>query len=167
MHANAKVVGVHPDGVVLADGNSVRVDAVLWSTGFRVPSLAREAGLAVDGHSRVLVDDTLRSLSHPDIYAVGDAAAVPGPDGKKLRMACATAIPTGRHAADAIASRLRGRSAASFRFRYLLQCLSLGRRDGVIQFVNADDSPRNGVFTGRAAALLKETIVRGSAWAAS
>ncbi len=163
VHPNAKVVGAHPDGVVLADGHSVALNAVLWATGFQVPFCAREAGLAVDGQSRVLVDDTLRSLSHPDVYAVGDAAAVPGLDGKELRMACATAIPTGRHAADAIASRLRGRSAASFRFRYLLQCLSLGRRDGVVQFVHADDSPRNGVLTGRAAALLKEIIVRGAA----
>lgn len=166
VHANAKVVGVHPAGVVLADGHVVAFDAVLWATGFQVPSLAREAGLAVDGLSRVLVDDTLRSLSHPDVYAVGDAAAVPGRDGKELRMACATAIPTGRYAADAIAAQLRGRRTAPLRFRYLLQCLSLGRRDGVIQFVHADDSPRNGVLTGRAAALVKETIVRGATRAA-
>ncbi|MGH3719317.1 MAG: NAD(P)/FAD-dependent oxidoreductase [Pseudonocardiaceae bacterium] len=162
----AKVVEVQPDGVVLADGDCVGADAVLWTTGFRVSPLAREAGLSVDGRGRVLVDDTLRSLSHPDVYAVGDAAAVPGPDGRELRMACATAIPTGRHAADAIASRLAGRRAAPLRFRYLLQCLSLGRRDGVIQFLHADDSARDGVLTGRAAALVKEAIVRGAAWTA-
>ena len=166
VRVDAKVVAVHPDGVVLADGGSVGVDAVLWTTGFRVPPLAREVGLAVDGHARVLVDETLRSLSHPDVYAVGDAAAVPGPDGTELRMACATAIPTGRHAADAIVSRVRGRRVAPLRFRYLIHCLSLGRRDGVIQFVHADDSPRNGVLTGRAAALVKETIVRAAAWTA-
>ena len=52
VRVNAKVVAVHPDGVVLADGCSVGVEAVLWTTGFRVPSLAREAGLAVDGRAR-------------------------------------------------------------------------------------------------------------------
>ncbi|MGH3792701.1 MAG: FAD-dependent oxidoreductase, partial [Pseudonocardiaceae bacterium] len=156
----------HPDGAVLADGDCVRTDAVLWTTGFRVLSLAREAGLSVDGRGRVLVDDTLRSLSHPNVYAVGDAAAVRGPDGRQLRMACATAIPAGRHAADVIASRLAGRGAAPLRFRYLIHCLSLGRRDGVVQFLHADDSPRDGVLTGRAAALVKETIVRGAAWTA-
>ncbi|MGH3833560.1 MAG: NAD(P)/FAD-dependent oxidoreductase [Pseudonocardiaceae bacterium] len=163
---DAKVVEVHPDGVVLADSDCVGVDAVLWTTGFRVPSLARDAGLSVDGHARVLVDDTLRSLSHPNVYAVGDAAVVRGPDGRELRMACATAIPAGRRAADAIVSRLAGRGAAPLRFRYLVQCLSLGRRDGVIQFLHADDSPRDGVLTGRAAALFKEAIVRGAAWTA-
>ena len=127
----------------------------LFALAYRLLGSASEAEDAVQ--------DTFLRWNSVDRAAVGDTAAVPERDGKELRMACAPAIPIGRHAADAIASRLRGRSAASFRFRYLLQCLSLGRRDGVIQFVHADDSPRNGVLTGRAAALLKETIVRGAA----
>jgi NADH:ubiquinone reductase (H+-translocating) len=167
VRADAKVVEVHSNGVMLADGHFLSADAVLWTTGFGVPSLAREAGLAVDGHARVLVDDTLRSLSHPDVYAVGDAAAVRGADGKELRMGCATAIPAGRQAADAIAARRSGRSAAPLRFRYLFQCLSLGRRDGVIQFLHPDDTPRKEVLTRRAAALFKETIVRGATRTAS
>lgn len=42
------------------------------------------------------------------------------------------------------------------------QCISLGRRDGLIQFVREDDSPREAILTGRAAALYKEAIVRGT-----
>jgi NADH dehydrogenase len=40
------------------------------------------------------------------------------------------------------------------------QCISLGRKDGLIQFVHADDSPREAVLTGRLAALYKEFVVR-------
>jgi hypothetical protein len=45
------------------------------------------------------------------------------------------------------------------------RCISLGRRDGLIHYVNPDDSPREKVLTGRLAALVKEAIVRGAAYA--
>lgn len=159
----AKVVEVDASGARLADGRHVPCDAAVWTTGFRVTTLAREAGLAVDGHGRVLVDETARSISHPDVYAIGDAAAVRGPGGPELRMACATALSVARHAADAIVARLGGREPGPLRFRYLAQCVSLGRRDGLIQFVHADDRPHATALTGRPAALVKELVVRGAA----
>lgn len=162
----AKVVEVDASGARLADGRHVTADAVAWTTGFRVTTLAREAGLAVDGHGRVLVDETSRSISHPDVYAIGDAAAVRGPGGRELRMACATALPVGRNAADAIVARLGGREPSPLRFRYVVHCVSLGRRDGLIQFVHADDRPHAMALTGRPAALVKELVVRGATWMA-
>jgi hypothetical protein len=36
----------------------------------------------------------------------------------------------------------------------------LGRRDGLLQFVGKDDSPRDRILTGRVAALVKEQVVR-------
>lgn len=53
---------------------------VVWAAGFRVPDLAREAGFAVDERDRMLVDAALRSMSHPEVYAIGDAAAMHRPD---------------------------------------------------------------------------------------
>lgn len=158
----AKVVEADASGARLADGRFVCSDAVVWTTGFRVPALAREAGLAVDGHGRVLVDETARSISHPDVYAIGDAAAVRGPGGRELRMACATALPVAGQAADAIVARLGGREPAPLRFAYVVQCVSLGRHDGLIQFVHTDDRPRAVTLTGRPAALVKELVVRGA-----
>ncbi|HEX2132788.1 MAG TPA: FAD-dependent oxidoreductase [Actinophytocola sp.] len=157
-----RVGEVRADGVVLADGEHVPSDVVVWTTGFSVPALARDAGLAVDGRGRVLVDETLRSVSHPDVYGVGDAAVVRRADGQELRMACATGMPMAQHAVRAITARQDGRSPKPLRFRYLNQCVSLGRRDALIQFVRADDSPREAVLTGRVAALYKEAIVRGA-----
>ncbi|MBW4718572.1 NAD(P)/FAD-dependent oxidoreductase [Saccharothrix obliqua] len=157
-----KVVEVGPDGVVLADGGTIAGDAVVWAAGFGVPPLARDAGLAVDRQGRVLVDDTLRSRSHPDVYAAGDAAVLHGAHGGELRMACATALPSGRHVADVITARLTARTPEPMRFEYAFQCLSLGRRDGLIQFVHGDDRPRPRVLTGRVAALFKEGVVRST-----
>ena len=156
------VAEVRADGVVLTGGEHVGSDVVVWTTGFTVPALARVAGFAVDGHGRMVVDDTLRSTSHPDVYGVGDAAAVRMPGGQELRMACATGLPAAQQAVRALLARLEGREPKPFRFRYVNQCISLGRRDGLVQFVNAADEPKEMVLTGRFAAVYKETVVRGA-----
>jgi NADH dehydrogenase FAD-containing subunit len=166
IRSGAKVIEVSPEGPRLADGSLVEAATTVWTTGFRVPALAARAGLAVNSDGRVLTDATLRSVSHPDIYAAGDAAVIAGPGGRDLRMACATALPTGKHAADAAVARMRGREPGPLRFRYVLQCISLGRRDAVVQAVHADDAPARIVLTGRTGAWVKEQIVRSAVWAA-
>ncbi|WP_280236394.1 NAD(P)/FAD-dependent oxidoreductase [Nocardia cyriacigeorgica] len=163
IHTDAKVIEVTADAVRLADGSSIACAATVWTAGFGVPQLAARAGLAVDASGRVRTDATLRSLSHQNVYAAGDSAVVAGPGDRELRMACATALPTGTHAANAIAARLRHREPGELKFRYYFQCLSLGRGDGVIQFLHADDRPGRLVLTGRTAARFKEAIVRFAA----
>lgn len=161
----APVREVRADGVVLAanggPGEHLPSDFVVWTTGFTVPSLAREAGLAVDEHGRMIVDGSMRSVSHSDVYAIGDAAAVQLASGQEMRMACATGLPVAQTAVRAIQAREAGREPRPMRFRYVNQCISLGRKDGLIQFVRADDSPKEAVLTGRIAALYKEMVVRG------
>jgi NADH dehydrogenase FAD-containing subunit len=89
---------------------------------------------------------------------VGDAAA-PALDGSApLRMACATSTAMGAHAADALAASLRGSAYRPFRMTYLARNISLGRRDGVIDWVSPDDRPRNLIWTGRLAAAYKNMI---------
>ncbi|NEW44666.1 NAD(P)/FAD-dependent oxidoreductase [Nocardia cyriacigeorgica] len=163
IHTEAKVIEVTADAVRLADGTSIDSAATVWTAGFAVPQLAARAGLAVDAHGRMRTDATLRSLSHPNVYAAGDSAVVAGPGDRELRMACATALPTGAYAADVISARLRGRGPGELKFRYHFQCLSMGRHDGVIQFLHADDTPGRMVLTGRTAARFKEGIVRFAA----
>jgi NADH dehydrogenase len=81
-------------------------------------------------------------------------------------MSCATGLPTGRYVADVVATRLAGQEPAPLRFRYYIQCVSLGRRDGLIQVVDADDRPQDTVLTGVAAAAVKELVVRAARWTA-
>ncbi|MFI7533905.1 NAD(P)/FAD-dependent oxidoreductase [Streptosporangium sp. NPDC049376] len=162
---HARVAGVHDDHVTLEGGERLGADVTIWTTGFRVPELARQAGFSVDDDGRMLVDPTLRSVSHREVYGIGDAAAVRTADGVELRMACATALPVAQQAVRAITARLAGRTPDPVRFRYANQCVSLGRRDGLIQFVRGDDSPVEMVLTGRTAVAYKETIVKGTVMA--
>jgi NADH dehydrogenase FAD-containing subunit len=75
VHEGSRVEEVSPEGPVRADGRLVPADTTVWTAGFRVPELARTAGLEVTGTGRMVVDEGLRSVSHPEVYGVGDAAA--------------------------------------------------------------------------------------------
>ncbi|MFE3383388.1 oxidoreductase, partial [Streptomyces anulatus] len=47
---------------------------------------------------------------------------------------------------------------------YFNQCVSLGRKEGLIQYVTADDRAVSAALTGRVAALYKELVCKGAAW---
>ncbi|MGI5273298.1 NAD(P)/FAD-dependent oxidoreductase [Nonomuraea sp. CA-218870] len=165
VYEHAEVTGVEPDRVVTAAGDGIPAAVTVWTTGFAVHPIARATALEVSETGRIVVDRTMRSVSHPDVYAVGDAALAMGPGGKPLRMSCASGGPTAWQAADAIAARLTGGKPPKVLIRYFNQCVSLGRKEGLIQFVTADDRAVRPILTGRVAAVYKELVCRGAAWA--
>ena len=133
-------------------------DVCVWAGSVAVPALAREAGLQVNARGQIEVDATLHSVSHAEVVAVGDAAAVTCT--VPIRMACATANPMAALAANNLAAELRGKAQQPFVFGYLAKNISLGRKDGVIDFAQADDTPRGAIWTGRLAAAYKEFVGR-------
>ena len=164
VHEHAAVTAVAADAVTTADGRAIPAEVTVWTTGFAVHSIARATTLELTDHGRIAVDSTMRSVSHPDVYAVGDAAMAMGPNDKPLRMSCASGVPMAWQAADAIAARLTGAKVPHVSIRYFQQCISLGRKEGLIQFVTADDRAKDGALTGRTAARYKELICKGAAW---
>ncbi|MFF5551431.1 NAD(P)/FAD-dependent oxidoreductase [Streptomyces olivaceoviridis] len=164
VHEHTSVTAVAADHVTTADGASVPAAVTVWTTGFAVHPIARATGLEVTGTGQIVVDRSMRSVSHPDVYAVGDAALVRGPGDKPLRMSCASGVPTAWQAADAIAARLTGGKLPKVPLRYFNQCISLGRKEGLIQYVTADDRAVRAALTGRIAAVYKELVCKGAAW---
>ncbi|MEV5259329.1 FAD-dependent oxidoreductase [Streptomyces anulatus] len=162
-HEHADVTAVHADRVTTTEGD-VPAAITVWTTGFAVHPIARATALETGDTGQIVVDATMRSTSHPDVYAIGDAALVAGPGGKPLRMSCASGIPTAWQAADAIAARLTGTKLPTTAPRYFNQCVSLGRKEGLIQYVTADDRAVSAALTGRVAALYKELVCKGAAW---
>lgn len=164
VHEHTAVTGVDGSGVTTGDARTIASDVTVWTAGFAVHPIARATALEVTDRGQIVVDGTMRSVSHPDVYAVGDAAMAVGPEGKPLRMSCASGVPMAWQAADAIAARLAGTKVPHVPIRYFQQCVSLGRREGLIQFVTADDRAVDRALTGRTAALYKELICKGAAW---
>ncbi len=164
VHEHTAVTAVEADRVTTADGTSIPAAVTVWTTGFAVHPIARATTLEVSGTGQIVVDRTMRSVSHPDVYAVGDAALAMGPGDKPLRMSCASGVFTAWQAVDAIAARLTGAKVPTVPVRYFNQCISLGRKDGLIQFVTADDRAVRWALTGRLAAFYKELVCKGAAW---
>ncbi len=159
----ARVVAVHPRRLALADGRELPVDATVWCTGFIGHPLAWNSGLPTDNRGCLLIDATLRCVSHPQVLGAGDAAAIPTlPNGGAFRMSCQAGLPAGAHAADSAVAVVQGREPRPFDFGYLHQGMSLGRRDGLVQWVDRADRPKNSVLTGRLAALYKELVTRSA-----
>ncbi len=153
------ITQVNPHELVAADGEKIPFDICVWAGGFAVPTLAREAGLAVNERDQVLIDPYMRSISQPDIYAAGDCAYPVQEPGVPVRMAAFTAAVTGAHAADCLYNALSGRPPKPLGFAYVGQGIALGRHDAVGFNTYPDDRPNSPIFTGWVAVQLREFFV--------
>ncbi|MGX1128123.1 NADH dehydrogenase [Streptomyces glaucescens] len=158
------VEAVEATRVLCADGTALASDATVWTAGFAVSPIAAAGGLEVTDDGRIVVDRTMRSVSHPNVYAAGDSAYAIGVNGRPLPMSCASAGYTGRQATDAIVGRLTGRSIADTKLAYVGNHISLGRRDGILQMVDDEAQAKPKYVGGRTAARVKAGILKISLW---
>lgn len=161
---HTSVEAVEATRVLCTDGTAMASDATVWTAGFTVSPIAAASGLEVTEDGRIVVDDTMRSVSHPNVYAAGDSAHVIGDNGRSLPMSCASAGSTGRQATDAIVGRLTGRKIAKSKLDYPGNHISLGRRDGILQPVDDMAQARPMHLGGRTAARIKTGILKISLW---
>jgi NADH dehydrogenase len=158
--SGARISQLRADHAVLESGGTIPFDVCLWAAGFLVPPLAANAGISVTASGQIITDETLISVSHPNILAVGDAAHVMAAPAGKCRMSCAAGRPMGELAAKTFSGLNDGGILRPFEFSYSFRCVSLGREDGLIQFVDAHDRPVEQVWTGARGARWKEYICR-------
>ncbi len=94
-----------PEGVHLTDGEFVATRSLIWCVGVRPDPLVDDLGLKTD-RGRLVVDQYLTVPGHPEVYAVGDAAAVPDltRPGQVTPMTAQHAERQGRRAAYNIAA---------------------------------------------------------------
>jgi NADH dehydrogenase FAD-containing subunit len=155
---HAPVTRVKASMICFGHSDPCAFDVCLVAASFDVPDLAAVSGLPVDEHGRLEVDETLRCVADPRVIGAGDAIAAPDRVAGHLRMSCAAALPLGAHAAGTLLASVRGTQPPALSAGYLLQCVSLGRKNGYVQVVHADDSPRPLHIGGRAGAVVKELI---------
>jgi NADH dehydrogenase FAD-containing subunit len=147
------------------DRGDMPFDLCIWAGGFVGHSLAWNSGLKVNQQGQALVDTQLRSVSHPGVHVVGDLAAIAPELTPQMPMGCKSAMPAGAWAAENIARRLRAQPELSLQYAVPFFCVSLGRRDGLIQMAAPDGSMTGRVLTHRRGAWFKEFICRSTIWA--
>jgi NADH dehydrogenase len=145
-------------------GTTIPFDLCLWTGGFKALPLAREAGLAVNERGQILVDPYLRSISHPDIFAVGDAAQPVEEPGVPVRMSSFVAIVMGLHAADNLSRAVRGKAQQPLSFAYYGQAIALGHHDAILFNIFPADKPAWPYLTGRLGFWVREFFVAYNRW---
>jgi NADH:quinone reductase (non-electrogenic) len=147
------------------DRGDLPFDLCIWAGGFVGHPLAWNSGLKVNQQGQALVDTQLRSVSHPAVHVIGDLATIAPGLRPQMPMGCKSAMPAGAWAAENIARRLRGQPEQSLQYRVPFFCVSLGRRDGLIQHAARDGSMTGRVWIERRGAWFKELICRSTIWA--
>jgi NADH dehydrogenase len=127
-----QVVAVEPDGLMAKSGDRIRSDMTIWAAGVRGPPLLRRLGLETNRLDQIVVTETLQSTTDPDVFAIGDCAAIPwtGREGYVPPRAQA-AHQEARHLLRVIPAFLRGEPLRPFRYNDLGSLLSLGERGGI------------------------------------
>jgi NADH dehydrogenase len=110
---NTRVTGVDAHGVSF---DSERLDAgtVLWTAGVAASPVTRTLGVPLDRAGRVLVQPDLAIPGHPELFVIGDAAAMTDASGHPLPGVAQVAIQGGAHAARMITRRLEGKPSQPF-----------------------------------------------------
>ncbi|MCA0894561.1 selenide, water dikinase SelD [Microbulbifer agarilyticus] len=86
-HTNWRVTEITSRGIYSDEGRFLALDKAMLCTESSAPPWLAQSGLAIDEHGFVQVDDYLRSISHPHIFAAGDVAATSAPQPKSSQAA--------------------------------------------------------------------------------
>ena len=113
-------------------GDEVIAAGTIVLTAGIIPSLVA-SGISVvhDQRGRIAVDETMRSRSHPSVWALGDCAAIPGPDGRPYPALAQHTVREARHLARNIEAAIENRKPTPFIFRPLGTMASLGHTRAV------------------------------------
>jgi NADH:quinone reductase (non-electrogenic) len=126
-----RAVGIDPEGLdVKIAGEPARITAktVIWAAGVMASPLGAALGVETDRAGRVVVAPDLTVPGHPEVFALGDMAAVDGVPG-----VAQGAIQGGEYAASVISARLRGLPAPGpFRYKDKGSMATIGRRRAVV-----------------------------------
>lgn len=152
-----KILSTNENEIIFEDQNKISFDCILNCSGFKSSPLPKEAGFVTNPKNQIYVDPFLRSISFPNVFVAGDSAFL---ENSILRMGCVTALPMGAHIADQIANLIRGKKLTPFLFQFVGRCVSLGRKEGLIQFTYGDDKPKEWIITGKWGAVIKELVNR-------
>ena len=120
------VADVGNRGVSLSSGEQLVAATVVWCAGMRASSLAEQLPVSRDRLGRLPVDDYLRVLGVPSVFAAGDVAAARMDDEHLSVMSCQHGRPMGRYAGYNVISDLFGEPMRKLRIPWYVTVLDLG-----------------------------------------
>jgi NADH:ubiquinone reductase (H+-translocating) len=116
-----------PDRVVLADGREIHTENVIWTAGNSPNAKLKDLDLPLTRRDGVIADEYLRVPNQPNVWAIGDSAAVPYRDGEVVPPTAQAAVQEGHAVARNILRAIDGTDELErFEYRPLGQLVELG-----------------------------------------
>ncbi len=130
---STRVTSCDPRGVDLEQG---RIDAstLIWAAGVVASPAASWLGAAHDRAGRVIVGPDLSVPGRPEVFVIGDTAAVSDKNGRPVPGVAPAAKQMGQYVGKLIAARVAGRSMPPFRYRHTGDLATIGRRAAIVHF---------------------------------
>ena len=149
-----RVAAVDKHGVTLSSGERVPAATVVWCAGMRASPLTAQLPVERDRLGRLPVDDYLRVIGVPGVFAAGDVAAAKMDDQHLSVMSCQHGRPMGRYAGYNVISDLVGEPMLALRIPWYVTVLDLGPAGAVY----TEGWDRQVVSRGAEAKATKHTI---------
>jgi NADH dehydrogenase len=134
VRAGTRFEGMDDRTVTLSTGERIHTHTVVWTAGVKPGAIVKHLGVPLTKGGRIDVDATMRVRGLHNVWAIGDAAAVPDPaKGRKQPTppTCQHAIRQGRVVGENVAASLAGRKTRPFRYRTLGVFVDMGRNKAV------------------------------------
>jgi NADH dehydrogenase len=130
IRVSTPVRSVESGRVHLAD-DTIDAGTIVLTAGIVPSAIASATPVVHDSRGRIAVDEGMRSRSHPEVWALGDCAAIPGPDGRPYPALAQHTVREARQLARNIRAVIEGRTPAPFVYQPLGTMASLGHTRAV------------------------------------
>jgi demethylphylloquinone reductase len=110
----------------------IPVEIVMWTVGNQVSPAISHFELPLNSQGKITVSETLQIMAHPDIFALGDAAAILDPEGQIIPTTAQVAFQESDFVAWNVWSSLTDRPLLPFRYTNLGEMMVLGNDNAAL-----------------------------------
>jgi NADH dehydrogenase len=132
----ALVESVSPTRVRLKSGDELAAHTLVWGAGLQGNPLLQTLGVELQRGNRVAVGPDLALPDRPEVYVVGDSAAIVDAKTEQvLPQLGSVALQSGEHVGQTITRRIAGKATKPFKYRDKGTMATIGRGAAVVQML--------------------------------
>lgn len=154
-----KILSVTADGLEIEtagrEPERLPAEIVLWTVGTAVPALIKTLDIPKIANGKLKVEPTLQVGNYPEVFALGDLAAVNDTKGQSIGSTAQSAYQEGQFAAWNLWATLENRPLLDFRYTSLGQVLGLGTDSGFASLLGLQVSGKPAYLLRRLVYLLR------------
>lgn len=132
---NTAVQEVKAREILIKDGKTIPSQVTIWAAGVKGEPAGGLLNLPLDG-TRIAVEQSLRVMHYPYVWAIGDISGAKGKDGRFLPMVAPVALQQGKWVAAQIMRAARGLAPQDFKYRDKGSMATIGRHKAVVEVKN-------------------------------